>query len=183
MIDFDVDAWINDYKPKTVETRICTRYDLLEQHANLEAQLAVETTVARRKTLARKVVKLEAEIEAIEKVFTFADIGGQWMDLIGQHPPTKAQLEVDKNLDHDPETFPVVAIAASSSQPKLTEDQVKRMRTKLQHAQWEKIWGAVLQANLGMVTVPKSVLAGLVLRRNGASGTTSAPAESPAASS
>lgn len=183
MTGFDVDTWLDDYQPRTVETRICTRYDLVEQHAKLEQQLATETTDTRRKTLARKITKLEQEIEAVEKVFLFADIGGQWMDLIGQHPPTKVQLDADKNLDHNPETFPVAAVAASSSQPELTEDQVKRMRSKLQHTQWEKIWGATLEANLGMVIAPKSVLAGLVLRRNGASGTTRAPAGSPAASS
>lgn len=183
MTDFDVDDWIDGYEPRTVEVRICTRYDLLDQHAKLEGQLAVETGDARRKTLARKITKLETEIETLEKVFVFADFGGQWMDLIGHHPPTKAQLDADKNLDHNPETFPVAAVAASSSQPKLTEDQVKKLRARLQHTQWQKIWGAVLEANLGLASAPKSVLAGLVLRRNGASGTTPAPAGSPAASS
>jgi len=90
--DFDVDAWIDDYQPHTVEVRICTRFGLLDQHARLEQELATSTTDAKRRTLARKVVKLEQEIEAVEKVFVFTDIGGQWLDLIGKHPPTKAQL-------------------------------------------------------------------------------------------
>jgi len=181
--DFDVDAWLDDYQPHTAEARICTRFDLLEQHAKLEQDLAVAATESRRKTIARKVVKLEAEIEAVEKVFTFADIGGQWLDLIGKHPPTKDQLTADRVLDHNPETFPVAAIVASSSTPKLTEAQVKRLREKLQFVQWQKLWAATLEANLGMVGVPKSLLAGAVLRQNGGSGTTPAPEESPAASS
>jgi phage tail protein X len=180
---FDVDAWLDDYQPRTVEIRVCTRYDLLDQHAKLEGQLVGETTDARRKMLARKIVKLETEIEAVEKVFTFEDIGGRWMDLIGKHPPTEAQLKADRNLDHNPETFPVAAVATSSSHPKLTEDQVAKLRRKLQHAQWQKVWSAVLEANLGMAEAPKSLLAGLALRRNGASGTTPAPEASPAASS
>lgn len=183
MTDFDVDAWLDDYQPHTAEARICTRFDLLDQHARLEQDLATATTDAKRRTLARKVVKLEAEIEAVEKVFTFADIGGQWLDLIGKHPPTKDQLVADKNLDHNPETFPIAAVAASSSQPKLTDDQVKKLRGKLQFVQWQKLWAATLEANLGLALAPKSLLAGAVLRRNGGSGTTPAPEESPAASS
>lgn len=183
MTDFDVDAWLDGYQPHTVEVRICTRFDLAEQHAKLEQDLAAASSASRRKTIARKVVKLEAEIEAVEKVFTFADIGGDWLDLIGKHPPTKDQLAADRTLDHNPETFPVAAIAASSSVPKLTVDQVKRMRSKLQFVQWQKLWAAALEANLGMATAPKSLLAGAVLRTNGGSGTTPAPAGSPAASS
>jgi len=181
--DFDVDAWIEDYQPHTVEARICTRFDLLDQHIKLEQDLAAATTDARRKTLARKVLKIEAEIEAVEKVFTFADIGGQWLDLIGKHPPTKDQLAADPKLDHNPESFPIAAVAASSSSPDLTEDQVKKLRGKLQFVQWQKLWAATLEANLGMAIVPKSLLAGLVLRQNGGSETTPAPEESPAASS
>lgn len=183
MIDFDVDAWLDDYQPHTVEARVCTRFDLVDQHAKLEAELATSTEDGHRRTLARKITKLEAEIEAVEKVFTFTDIGGRWLDLIGQHPPTKAQLDADKNLDHNPATFPVAAVAASSAEPKLTVDQVQKMRGKLQLAQWQKIWAAVLEANLGMAEAPKSLLAGVVLRRNGGSGTTPARKGSRAASS
>jgi hypothetical protein len=181
--DFDVDDWLDNYQPHTAEARICTRFDLADQHAKLELDLASATSDSRRRTLARKIVKLEADIEAVEKVFTFSDIGGQWLDLIGRHPPTKDQLAADRNLDHNPETFPVAVMAASSAAPKLTVDQVKRLREKLQFIQWQKLWAATLEANLGMATVPKSLLAGVVLRRNGASGTTPAPAASPAASS
>jgi hypothetical protein len=181
--DFDVDAWIDDYQPHTAEARVCTRFDLLEQHTKLEQDLAASATDAKRRTLARKIVKLEAEIEAVEKVFTFADIGGLWLDLIGKHPPTKDQLKADGKLDHNPETFPIAAVVASSLTPKLTEDQVRKLRGKLQFIQWQKLWAATLEANLGMVTAPKSLLAGAVLRRNGGSGTTPAPKESPAASS
>jgi hypothetical protein len=183
MTAFDVDAWLNDYQPHTAEARICTRFDLLAQHSQLENELEAATKDNQRRALARKVVKLEAEIEASEKVFTFADIGGQWVDLIGKHPPTKEQLDADGSLDHNPETFPVAAIAASSTDPKLTVEQSERLRVKLQFIQWQKLWMATLEANLGMATAPKSLLAGAVLRLNGVSETTPALEESPAASS
>jgi len=181
--DFDVDTWLDDYQPHTVEARICTRFDLIDQHTRLERDLVAATTDAKRKTLARKIVKVEAEIEAVEKVFTFADIGGRWLDLIGKHPPTVDQLAADKKLDHNPETFPVAVLAECSVTPKLTVDQVRKLRDKLQFVQWQKLWAAVLEANLGMATAPKSLLAGVVLRQNGGSATTPAPEGSPAASS
>jgi hypothetical protein len=181
--DFDVDAWLEEYQPLTVEARVCTRFDLLEQHAKLEADLGAASTEAKRKTLARKIVKLEADIEAVEKVFVFADIGGRWLDLIGKHPPTVDQLKADKTLDHNPDTFPVAVVAESSSAPKLTVDQVQKLRDRLRLPEWQKLWAATLEANLGMATVPKSLLAGLVLRQNGRSATTPVATESPAASS
>jgi hypothetical protein len=180
---FDVDAWLADYQPHTTEARVCIRFDLIARHTELESDLAVAETDDRRRQLAHQIVELEAEIEAAEKVFVFADIGGQWLDLIGKHPPTQAQLDEDKTLDHNPETFPVVAVAASSSDPKLTVEQCKTLRTKLQFIQWQKLWMATLEANLGMSTIPKSLIAGVVLRLNGASETTPALEESPAASS
>ena len=48
MTDFDVDTWLDGYQPHTAEARICTRYDLLEQHAKLDAQLLAEPGEARR---------------------------------------------------------------------------------------------------------------------------------------
>lgn len=183
MTDSDVDAWLDDYQPLTTEARICIRFDLLTRHAALDSELAAATTDNHRRTLARDIVDLEAEIEASEKVFEFVDIGGRWLDLIGKHPPTREQLAADESLDHNPETFPVAAVAAASSSPKLTLEQVQRMRSVLQFTQWQKLWVATLNANLGMAMAPKSLLAGVIHRMNGASETTPALEESLAASS
>lgn len=183
MPDFDVDSWLDDYKPRVTEARVCVRWDLLDRYAKTDVKLAEAKTDATRRKLAQEIVALEAEITEAEKVFTFTDIGGRWLALVGENPPTKAQLEGDPNLDHNPETFIPAAIAESSAEPKLTVRQVERMRERLQMTQWQKIWAAVLEANVGMAIVPKSLLAGVVLRSNGESGTTAAPKESPAASS
>src|SRR5262245_61934332 len=174
MPDFDVDAWLDDYKPNTATALICTRFDLLAEHTETDGKLTAARTDPERRKLAERVVALEAEIAESEKSFTFADIGGRWLALIGEHPPTKEQLEADPKLDHNPDTFPVVAVAESSAEPKLTVRQVERMRERLQMVQWRKIWAATLEANLGMAMAPKSLLAGAVLRQNGSSGRTAA---------
>jgi hypothetical protein len=168
---WDVDDWLDSYEAKTAEARIVNRYDLIDEHARLDIKLATVPEGERRQ-LAEKIVALEAEIDAAEKVFTFQDIGGQWLALIGEHPPTKDQLEVDKQLDHNPETFPVAAVSASSLAPKLSVRQVERLREKLRMPDWQKLWAATLEANLGVVGAPKSMMAGVVLRQNGVSATT-----------
>jgi hypothetical protein len=181
--DWDVDAWLDGYQPRSVEARVTVRYDLIEEHQRLELKLAGSSADDDRHKLAEKIVALEGEIAAEEKVFTFRDIGGRWLALIGEHPPTKDQLEGDAQLDHNPETFPPAAIAESSTDPKLSVRQVERLREKLRLVEWQKIWAAVLEVNLGVAAAPKSLLAGAVLRMNGASVTTPAPEGSPAASS
>jgi hypothetical protein len=183
MAEFDVDAWLDDYKPRTAVAHVCTRFDLLTEHAEVERKLTEARTDAERRKFAQRIVALEAELAEAEKTFTFADIGGRWLALIGEHPPTKEQLEADPKLDHNPETFPPVAVAESSVEPKLTVRQVERMRERLQMTQWTKIWGATLEANIGMAAVPKSLLAGAVLRLNGSSGRTAARKGSRARSS
>jgi len=169
-VTWDVDSWLDSYEPKTAEVRIVNRYDLIDEHARLDIKLATVPEEERR-GLAEKIVALEAEIEAAEKVFWFRDIGGQWLALIGDHPPTKDQLETDSGLDHNPETFPPAAVAASSFDPKLSVRQVERLREKLRLPDWQKLWAATLEANLGVAAAPKSLLAGAVLRSNGASET------------
>jgi hypothetical protein len=180
---FDVDEWLEDLQPRTAEARVTVRYDLIDEHQRLELKLAESSDGDDRHRFAEKIVALEQEIADAEKVFTFADIGGRWLALIGEHPPTKDQLEHDKSLDHNPETFPPAAIAECSVDPKLTVRQVERLREKLRLVEWQKLWAAVLEANLGVAAAPKSLLAGAVLRMNGVSATTPAPVGSPAASS
>lgn len=58
---------------------------------------------------------------------------GRWEKLKEKHPPTEEQIEEvrkqapDAVLPYNHETFPVAAIAASCSQPELTEEQVQEI--------------------------------------------------------
>lgn len=90
------------------------------------SQRVLDDLLAQMETMRERVA--EASI-----TFTFRSIGRKpWDDLVGEHPPTKDQVDKAKreglgvpNVNQD--SFPVAAIAASVVEPTLTVDDVKDM--------------------------------------------------------
>lgn len=190
---FDVDAWLAELKPRTAEARVLRpRPDLRVRHAELEAELQAamladhnENREPQAPVIAQQITDLEAEIEAAEvTVFRFKSLGTRgWHDLLAKHPPTKEQKRLVPNSDYNPATFPAVAVAASSEAPKLTLAQARALESQLDLTEFDKLWQAVLAANVGGDGLPKSILAGTILRRSDRSGITVSPEESPDPSS
>jgi len=179
----DIDGWLDDYQPRTATAAVCNRNDLFDEHTAAQAALQTATEPGDVRAAAELVTEIEAKIEAATRTFTFRSVSTlEWANLIAKHPPTDEQLRKDPLADHNAETFPPAAAAASSADG-LTIPQVETMRRKLRHGEWLKVWGAVLGVNLGVLDVPKSLLAGVVLRQNGGSGTTPASTASPGPSS
>lgn len=177
---------------RTASARILLRQDLVARHRELEDRIRVEldldnnlNRVPVAPTLAGELAELEAEIDAAKRTFTFRSIGKRaWADLIREHPPTKAQQkESQGRLDHNPETFIPAAMSACSVDPVMTVDDVAELEQALNQAQFDALWGAVYDANLGGLAAPKSMMAGIGRRMNERSATTAASEESPAASS
>lgn len=176
---------------RVVTARVfAVRQELREEHAALEKRLPtlVSDTIdahPERGAVARRIADIEEEMEANVLEFRFRAIGHRaWADLLRKHPPTRDQLARDRQLDHNPETFPHVAIAASCVDPVLTVDDVARLDKSplFDVAAWEELWGACLRANV-VSPVPKSLAAGLILRQNGGSETPHINSVSLAASS
>ena len=177
-------------REKTV--RILLRQDMLAEHARLDAELVAELEIDANENrdavgprLAQRLVEFEAEIEAAKRPFTFRAIGKRpWADLLADHPPTKDQLAASNGrIDHNPETFPIVAIAASCVDPKMTVAQVTRLEDAINLGQFEKLWAACLDANVGGGDSPKSFAAGPIARVSAALGITAANGASRAPSS
>jgi hypothetical protein len=164
--------------------RVLLRHDLRQRHEEMEERLAVALAEDERENrepvapdLARELVALEEEIEAAKVTIRFSPIGRRaWADLMKAHPPTKEQAK--ERLDHNPDSFPVAAIAASAIEPEISLDAAQRLERVLNDSQFNTVWAACLKANIGGVDVPKSRAAGLILRVNGASATTAALMES-----
>ncbi len=191
-----IDEMLAELQPRTATARVLFRQDMLSKHAELEAELARTVDLDERENripeaikAAEKVQRFEADIEKAKVPFTFKQIGRRaWADLIAKHPPSKDQRDAARRqnlgvLDHDPETFPVAAVAASCVTPVLTVVDVQRLEEALNQSQWQLLWVACLDANLGGTDDPKSLTAGFVLRLNGESEKPPTSSASRAASS
>jgi hypothetical protein len=176
---------------RVVTARVAlVRQELRDEHAHLEALLptlvsdTIDAHPLRHQT-AERLAAIEAEIEAATVEFRFVALGHRaWADLLRKHPPTRQQLSQRRDMDHNPETFPYEAIAASCTEPVMTADDVRRLEASpaFDVAAWNALWDACLRANVAD-TAPNSLAAGLILRQNGGSATTAAHGAFPAPSS
>lgn len=176
---------------RTTTARILLRQSLLKRHAELDARL-VATTAADEKhnrepeapALRAEIEALEAEIEAAFTTFTFANVGHRkWADLGRDNAPTKEQLAEYGRLEHNPDTFPIAAIAASCIEPEMTPEGVAELAEVISVTQFTVLWNACLDANTGGLESPKSQAVGVMRLMNAAFERTRALAASPAPSS
>lgn len=173
--------------------RVLLRQDLTARHEELDERLRnlpQEESIAHVNEAVQALVAemdaLEAEIEAALVTFTFRAVGHlRWANLMAAHPPTKEQRKENARLDHNPETFPIAAMAESCVEPEgATLDLFRRLEaSSVPTTVFDTLWATCIEANLGGTGVPKSVAAGAIRRLNARSATTRAPAASPAASS
>ena len=159
--------------------RILLRQDLEERHAELSEQLDAamsidkveDSLVVTAAPIAEQITALEAEMEAAKVPFKMRSIGRRaWLDLARQYPPTNEQLATERKraehvgerpteFEHNPETFPVAAIAASLIEPEMTYDEVARLSAALTLSQWVLLWNKCVEANAGGVLDQRSPLA------------------------
>lgn len=178
------------YTPVAVAKLQRVPQSLRDEHAELDALLPtlVSDTIDHhpdREATARRLAELEAEMEASTVEIKLRGIGHRaWADLLKAAPPRPEHRKASPGIDHNPEVFPICAIAASSFEPKMTEEQVMQLVAKpwFNEKCWSDLWGACLRANV-VDEVPKSLAAGAILRLSGASGTTAVNEASPAPSS
>lgn len=148
---------------------------LRDEHAELNALLLTLTSDTidahpDRDATADRLVEIEAEIEESIIEFRFKAIGHRaWADLLREHPPTDAQRRRDRQLDHNPDTFPYEAMAVSCVEPAMTADEVRRLEASalMDVQSWTQLWSACLRANVADRN-PKSVAAS-IRRLNGES--------------
>lgn len=176
--------------------RILLRQDLHARWKQMDAELTAAAARDRlhggsigdggeAPPLAAKLREFEAEMADQWVEFRFKSIGHRaWADLLAANPPTPEQVRHQPLVDFNPDTFPVAAIAASCAEPEMTLEEAQRLDRALNQTQFDQLWSAVLDVNMGGDSDPKSVLAaGLTARRNGQSGEPHTNSGSLAASS
>ncbi len=139
-----------------------------------------------RMITAERILEIEAEMEACTIEFRFRSIGHRaWADLLRAHAPTKEQLRQDRSLDHNPETFPDVAMAVSCVEPVMSVEEVKRLAASplVDVAAWSRLWNACIKANVAAANPKSLVAAGLIRHRSESSAPLPSTTEYPEASS
>lgn len=87
---------------------------------------------------------LGQQAEAVQ-VFTFRAIGRpEYQRILDDHQPTLAQRKEAPGLAWNPLTFPQALVAATSLEPRMTEQQVDEMWNSVEWTAGElgKLWGA-----------------------------------------
>lgn len=180
---------VDDITPASQPVRVCTRGDLVAELRRLEEQLVAAqrdderlNRTAEAPKIARRIAELEQEARSHEVELVVSSIGSTaWSNLMAAHPPTEAQRKQHPGLDHNPDTFPYAAIAASLGEA--DDTNVRKLADKISGGQWARLWSACLAVNVGDVSVPFSVRASAVLRGSDPSSTTADPEGSPDPSS
>jgi hypothetical protein len=158
--------WKETATPDEVAVSVCLNRRLFRefQEASAELERARESGMLEQpegvQTLAERVVALKEQVDAdqAEHTFVFATMPyGQWRELAEAHPPTDEQKADNRYLDFNPDTFPAAAVAASSISPELDEADGEWLRENLPRAEFDRLFQAAMQANVGGSSIPLSV--------------------------
>lgn len=190
---------VGGHQPRRVTVRLVPDNNLADayQQAQDELSAAVQASQSLDTTAAQKaretVERLERQVADVSVEFVLQSIGrAAWVKLRDQHQPTNAQRDMYRKqgvvLDHNPDTFPVAAIAASLVEPSAgspaeTKQLVQRMWDEWNFGECERLWRACLEANLGAMSVPKRWTGSGTTPSSGQSSGSLGTPESPEASS
>lgn len=161
---------------RIAKTAIVVRPDLLEQweDANEELRASRERDAAgpgrltdkgseETLALARRVQELEQEIEDTQLHVTMQALSkDEWQALTERHPPRKGN-RVDEIVGWNKDAVRDEAVRLCCIDPVFDEESWKRLTSVLNPSEWEELRVTADRANEGVVELPKSALARLVL--------------------
>lgn len=149
----DFEAWKQEATPHRAKAEVCFDRALIAEYEEAVAQLEEETRgnvemlTGAPAELANRVAELEKDIQAKTRELVFESIGRRkWKELVADHPPTDAAE--DQRAGYNMETFVPAALAASCTEPGLTEKQADWIVAELPDAVMGEIVEACFKANL-----------------------------------
>ena len=154
----EIDAILAIATPPRRTVSVCLRGDLVSKAETLRTawQEAVERdrehiASSTAPALWDELADIEKEAQAATVDFTFEAVSSAlWRKLVAEHPPPPDE----PGWMWDPETFPIAALAASCIEPAMTESQATELAEKLSNAQWQKLFLAAMNVNVGDDLVP-----------------------------
>lgn len=171
---WDVDAFLDGYKPRTATVTIYQRGDLVAEHARLEtelAQSAADGDPDRTREVLARIKAAAADLEGSGREFHVeACSHDEWYQLMVDHPPDDAERQARPNSAVGAD-FQAHALARCVRSPKVSVAQARRMRADMRPDDFDRVWLAVIECVEGAVEVPKSGLATAVASLFDASST------------
>lgn len=186
------DDWKADSSPDEASVSVCFDRRLYREFADADAALrdAREPGMLAQsddvEALAAKVVDLKARIAAdrVKHTFVFATVPyGRWRALAEKHEPTAQQKADNRYLDFNPETFPQAAVALSCISPELSDEDGEWLREHLPRQEFDRLFEAALQVNVGGSSIAKHVAATVDRLASGLNSITAPSEASPPPSS
>lgn len=172
------------YQPTQVPVRLTLDTRGVRELEDLEAALAdadaadqIENRAPLAPGIAEQIVTKREQLLAAEVEFVFQDIGRKaFTDMVRAHPATKEQQDLladgGQRLEWNPDTFPPALLAASCVSPADTSQAWwDRKYEEWSVGQLNRLWRACLQAQQGVMEIPKARRAYSI---TGASATSSA---------
>lgn len=167
--------WIDDVETPEHSITLCLKGKLVAEHERLSAQLAGMTNVPTSlagdspgRDIADRLVQLREEMLAHEKAFSFQAVTprGTWRVLRGKQPVRTEGIDEDAYGDQF-HAWLCEVVAASSLDPVMTTEQVRRLADRLSNGQWSKLSNAAWNVNEDDQGVPFSVAASVLSRSSG----------------
>lgn len=145
----ELESWLQETTPHEETVRICFDRNLVSQWEDAVAahREAKKGMLEAPEDIEARIAELAEKVRDATKIMVFRSIGHRpWRRLLAEHPPSKQQRA--EGLDHDPETFVPAAMAATCVVPGMTVEQANRILETQPDLVVDRIWAAVLSANL-----------------------------------
>lgn len=146
-----LDSWLAEAKPATAEVPVCFDRDLVQRFEVAQAELDAKTEEGMLDgppvDLVAKVDGLKAEVAQKTRTLVFQNIGYQeWERLRAEHPPREEDEK--QGLNHNGDTFPIAATAASCLVPGMTLEQATKLYETMPASVCVRVYSAVMKVNL-----------------------------------
>lgn len=185
----DGDALIARVSPTLKETRtqICLRPDLVTQWEKLNEELTEETqkavdgrlnqgsVSAKAKQFARKIQKLEAEIEDASAWFTFRAMPKDEFHALCAEHPARENDRLDMMVGYNREAVGNLLVRVCLIDPVFSDAGWERFSATCGPTEWQELRDASFDANGGVGEIPKSQLASLILAKPSSGSASRAP--------
>jgi hypothetical protein len=164
-------------KPVLKEQRvqICLRPDLMQQHENLEEELRTGAAMGGNRlnpsgktgprTTAEAIQALEEEIEAASVWFTFRALPKDEFRAMTTAYPPRPEVPLDLYWGYNQAEMAEALVRKCLIDPVFSEEGWASFVATCAPGEWAELRDAVMEANGGSFTPPKSLLASQVLNR------------------